>query len=521
MNLNHVLLFIAFISPLVLIARSQRSAEMNRGWRTASVAVLLVAGAAWLFFPAIAGYIGGGAWFALLLVPAITARKLADLSLRQRFSSARRLATLLRFLHPSDGVPEQARLLRALELAQRGETELATDLLTELRSNTTTVGRLAIAQTFRLRGDWEGLLAWCRSQVVPTALRRDPILPLYFRALGETHALDDLLLQFAARGQTISGDAPNDPTLQLSLLTVLAFYGRTKLLVRLMATSLRKLSKETQEFWIATSELASGDLTAGRARLERLQLETKDAMIRAGVERRLERAPDYFRAAANRSAENERILHQLENRRVISHTPFFAQTIRATPMVVTLIVLNVGVFVLETALGGSENPLTLHRLGQLETPAFFANHEYWRLFTALFLHYGYLHLLFNIYALYLLGPALEKSIGGARFIVCYLVSGIGAGLGVVGLHSVGWTNAEEVVGASGSIMGIVGAWAGLLLRHRHAPLAGRRLQSILVIVAIQTAFDLSTPQVSMGAHMCGLISGLILGLILTPRCLRA
>ncbi|MDP9254639.1 MAG: hypothetical protein M3O66_06865, partial [Verrucomicrobiota bacterium] len=67
MDLNHILLFIAFISPLVLIARSQRSAEMNRGWRSASVAVLLVAGAAWLFFPTIAGYIGGGAWFALLL----------------------------------------------------------------------------------------------------------------------------------------------------------------------------------------------------------------------------------------------------------------------------------------------------------------------------------------------------------------------------------------------------------------------------------------------------------------------
>ncbi|MEY2498444.1 MAG: hypothetical protein QOD12_2000, partial [Verrucomicrobiota bacterium] len=62
--------------------------------------------------------------------------------------------------------------------------------------------------------------------------------------------------------------------------------------------------------------------------------------------------------------------------------------------------------------------------------------------------------------------------------------------------------------------------AGLLLRHRDSPLAGRRLKNILMIVAIQTAFDLSTPQVSMAAHMSGLVSGFALGLLFAPRSLR-
>ena len=133
--------------------------------------------------------------------------------------------------------------------------------------------------------------------------------------------------------------------------------------------------------------------------------------------------------------------------------------------------------------------------------------------TALFLHGGAVHLLFNLFALYVLGPPLERAIGSARFCACYLIAGIGSSAGVVVLALVGLINATQLVGASGSIMGIVGAWAGFLLRHRHIPLAKQRLSNILLIVLIQIAFDLSTPQVSMAAHMCGLFTGLLMGLI--------
>jgi len=66
-------------------------------------------------------------------------------------------------------------------------------------------------------------------------------------------------------------------------------------------------------------------------------------------------------------------------------------------------------------------------------------------------------------------------------------------------------------------MGIVGTWAGFLVRHRHAPQAKQRLGNVVMIIVIQVAFDLSTPQVSMAAHLCGLIAGFFLGLILAPR----
>jgi rhomboid protease GluP len=181
-----------------------------------------------------------------------------------------------------------------------------------------------------------------------------------------------------------------------------------------------------------------------------------------------------------------------------------------------LIVLNAVAFLLEISVGDLNDPEVLHRVGALEAYAVVAQGEYWRLFTALFLHGGFTHLLFNVFALYILGPPLERSVGTIRFAVCYLTSGLVSSAGVVALTLVRLVQASELVGASGCIMGIVGAWAGFLLRHRHAPQAKQRLGNIVLIILIQVAFDLSTPQVSMAAHLCGLIAGFFLGLILAP-----
>src|SRR5437763_7773661 len=139
--------------------------------------------------------------------------------------------------------------------------------------------------------------------------------------------------------------------------------------------------------------------------------------------------------------------------------------------------------------------------------------EYWRMVTALFLHFGPLHLIFNLYALFVIGPGLERLIGSVRFAVYYFLCGLGSSGGVLLLRLRDFSRPEQMVGASGCVMGIVGVWAGYLLRHRHEPFAGRRLGNIVLIVAIQTAFDLSTPQISMGAHLSGLATGLILGLL--------
>ncbi|MGI9113444.1 MAG: hypothetical protein DLM52_00730 [Chthoniobacterales bacterium] len=189
-------------------------------------------------------------------------------------------------------------------------------------------------------------------------------------------------------------------------------------------------------------------------------------------------------------------------------------SLTVSPVVLTLIVLNTAAFLAELLFGGPTNPRTLNRLGWLDTDWVLFAHQYWRMFTALFLHYGALHLIVNMFALLILGPALERQIGRVAFAACYLLSGLGSSITVVLLAKWRAHLAVQLVGASGCIMGVVGAWAGFLLRNRHAPLASQRLRNICVIVLLQVAFDLITPRVSMSAHLGGLVSGFFIGLVL-------
>ncbi len=198
LDLNHILLFVACISPLVLLAQTWRHGRLYRAWRLAALTVLLVAGVAWLVTPDTAGFVGGGAWLALLVVPAMGSRKIAELASAQRYSLARRLARALRFLHPANSLRAQGELFGALQLAKQGDLAKALALLAPLRNNHTNAGRQAIAQSFRLRGEWTNLVGWVRSELPPPIRRNDyALMPLYLRALGETGARDELLLEFA------------------------------------------------------------------------------------------------------------------------------------------------------------------------------------------------------------------------------------------------------------------------------------------------------------------------------------
>jgi membrane associated rhomboid family serine protease len=167
---------------------------------------------------------------------------------------------------------------------------------------------------------------------------------------------------------------------------------------------------------------------------------------------------------------------------------------------ITLIVINVIVFLLER--GGDSNTYVFQH-GAL-TGVGVADGQWWRVGTAAFLHANILHIAFNMYALWLLGRALERYIVPWRFLAIYVVAGISGSAGALLL-----TNAyTPTVGASGAIFGLMGAL--LLLERRGMPLVG----PLLPVLAINLVISFSIPGISIGGHIGGLIGGVLAALAL-------
>jgi rhomboid protease GluP len=175
-----------------------------------------------------------------------------------------------------------------------------------------------------------------------------------------------------------------------------------------------------------------------------------------------------------------------------------------------LAALNALAFVVESVAGGATDIETLYRLGAMSPSAVWAG-EWWRPFSATFLHFGVAHLLFNLVGLVLFGPSVEARLGRWRYLALYLLSGAGSmwGLAILG-HLRLVPDASIVVGASGSLMGVMGALAGWLARSwrvDRAAAARRRARDLALALAIQSAIDVSLSGVTLAAHLFGFALG--------------
>ncbi len=183
------------------------------------------------------------------------------------------------------------------------------------------------------------------------------------------------------------------------------------------------------------------------------------------------------------------------------------------PVVTWILIGLIGVlFLVETLLGGSTQTEVLVRLGAKVTPLIAAG-EYWRLFTAMFLHVGPMHLFFNGYALLAVGTELERIFGWGRFTAIYLLSGL---LGNLASYAFG---SYLAAGASGAIFGLIGALAAFFTLHRERLGAwGRaRLANIALLIAVNLFFGFTQAGIDNLAHLGGLLSGLGLGWAMAPR----
>ncbi|PZF93402.1 rhomboid family intramembrane serine protease [Micromonospora deserti] len=140
--------------------------------------------------------------------------------------------------------------------------------------------------------------------------------------------------------------------------------------------------------------------------------------------------------------------------------------------------------------------------------------EWYRLVTAMFLHYGVVHLLLNMWALWVLGRELEAVLGRARFLALYLISGLGGNVAVYLLNA---PNQPPTVGASTAIFGLFAAIFVIMRR------LGRDTSAILPILIINLVFTFTVPGISIAGHLGGLVTGAVMALVLAyaPRMRRS
>lgn len=523
LELDTPLLLLALLSTAVLVVRSLRGPEKSWDWLLVCGVVLVLTAGAWLVAPGWVGRVAFATWGLLVLAPTLVSRRLLVATEKLAYERAYRLAWLVRALHPSAMAKKQLDQLDFLRRAQRGDVQGARAILEAALAeagpgdgaDTLLSERILL---LRLAGDDAALAALLDELDNPRLARRPWLIVMALRAE----------LDLGRKGRVLSRFADLEPALApaalaqhraVARLHAFAAAGRRDDLEALFEAQLSGFAPLLKELWRATTRLCAGEREATRE-LSVLAA-CDDHLLSSAAKARLAHAEallepldvDHDRGLARVAARLD------EERR---YTFGAARPVRAvvTWALTALIAL---VFAIETAAGGSTDEAVLERLGGLWV-ARVVEGEWYRLVGFLFLHFGVAHVVFNGLALLALGPFVERALGRRRFLLVYFSAGLMGGLLAVAQLVVLHHEPQPMVGASGCIMGLVGAtlavvWRGA--RVERSRVARQRLLVLAALVAAQSVFDFLMPQVSFFAHATGVVTGFIVTLFLRHRTERS
>src|SRR5262245_17472592 len=193
------------------------------------------------------------------------------------------------------------------------------------------------------------------------------------------------------------------------------------------------------------------------------------------------------------------------------HSEFlYAIWTRRTPLTKAFLVINIMIFLLMAFAGGSTNQTTLMAFG-VKSNAEINQGQWWRFVTPIFIHIGLLHLLFNSYALWMVGPQVEKLYGSAAFVVLYMLTGVAGVAGSYFYHPYSIS-----AGASGAIFGLFGVLLVFGFRYRNSiPADFKRAvgTGVLPVIVINLIIGFTIPAIDNSAHISGLLAGGVLALL--------
>ena len=202
-----------------------------------------------------------------------------------------------------------------------------------------------------------------------------------------------------------------------------------------------------------------------------------------------------------------------ERQQVMDMTDVQRVAARATPVTQVLLAVTIGIFVLEFLVPDLSR--TVRESGAQINPAI-AGGEWYRAISAAFLHGGLTHVGFNMYALYLFGPQLEREVGSVPFAALYFAAALAGGAVFYLLEPNG-----QAVGASGAIFGLFGAWLAASYRGRHTTAGRASLNQLLMLLGVNAAIGfLPGFNIAWQAHLGGLVAGFAIAMLWSLRSLQ-
>lgn len=180
-----------------------------------------------------------------------------------------------------------------------------------------------------------------------------------------------------------------------------------------------------------------------------------------------------------------------------------------------IIICNIAYFLYLEIAGSSESVRFMLSRGAMYAPLILEDQEYYRLLTSIFMHFGIEHLVNNMLVLFVLGDNMERALGHIKYLIFYLLCGIGANIVslVIGLHD----QVQAVgAGASGAIFGVIGGllYAVGVNKGRLEDLSTRQL---VTVILFSLYFGFTSTGVDNAAHVGGLVIGIVLAVVMYRR----
>lgn len=180
-------------------------------------------------------------------------------------------------------------------------------------------------------------------------------------------------------------------------------------------------------------------------------------------------------------------------------------------MNIIIVLANIIVFALVEITGSSLDTEHMIRWGAAYTPLI-GGGEYYRLLTCMFLHFGMSHLFNNMILLVFIGDNLEKAVGKIRYLIIYLIGGLGGSI-TSWIHSVRVDQEIVSAGASGAVFAVIGAMIYILIQNK-GQLEDLSLKRIFLMAALSLYVGFTSTGIDNFAHLGGLASGFVLAVLI-------